>query len=382
MPRYVELLSAAARATRGGWPPSRAGSRRPGVLERRLALVRGQLGRGREGRCHNGAVSEQHTPAPGGSVGCPGAAASSRPPRRPEPSAPRKRGLGGGVLLAGALIFKFGAKLKALLLLLPKLKLFTTSASMLVSIAAYSLIWGWTFALGFVLLLLVHEMGHVIQLRREGVEPAPAVHPPWAPSSAPSRWAATPWPRRVGLAGPVLGSLGAAALGPVALATDNDFWFALAFTGFFLNLFNLLPVVPLDGGRAFAAMAPWMWFVGLFAVVVLCFVAPNPILLLIALFSGLETWRRWRERRKADATTRAYYAVRPAPLAVGADLPGARRAARGGDGSHVRRALARRRLSGPRSAVHPAQRPLHVALRLARADRLALVEAVLAARSA
>ena len=86
----------------------------------------------------------------------------------------------------------------------------------------------------------------------------------------------------------MLGSLGAAALVPVALATDNDFWFALAFTGFFLNLFNLLPVVPLDGGRAFAAMAPWMWFVGLFAVVVLCFVAPNPILLLIALFAGLE----------------------------------------------------------------------------------------------
>ena len=105
----------------------------------------------------------------------------------------------------------------------------------------------------------------------------------------------------------MLGSLGAAALVPVALATDNDFWFALAFTGFFLNLFNLLPVVPLDGGRAFAAMAPWMWFVGLFAVVVLCFVAPNPIMLLIALFAGLETWRRWRERRKADATTRAYY---------------------------------------------------------------------------
>ena len=65
----------------------------------------------------------------------------------------------------------------------------------------------------------------------------------------------------------MLGTLGAAALVPVALATDDDFWRALAFTGFFLNLFNLLPVVPLDGGRAIAAMAPWMWFAGLFAVV-------------------------------------------------------------------------------------------------------------------
>jgi Zn-dependent protease len=266
-------------------------------------------------------VSEQHTPAPGSAWLPPAPQPVPAPAPRAEPRAPRKRGLGGGLLLAGALLFKFGAKLKALLLLAPKLKLFTTSASMLVSIAAYSLIWGWTFALGFVLLLLVHEMGHVIQLRREGVEASAPLFIPFlgAVVGARSLGGNALAEARVGLAGPVLGSLGAAALVPVALATDNDFWFALAFTGFFLNLFNLLPVVPLDGGRAFAAMAPWMWFVGMFAVVVLCFVAPNPILLLIALFAGLETWRRWRERRKADATTRAYYDVRPAHrLAVGA----------------------------------------------------------------
>jgi Zn-dependent protease len=263
-------------------------------------------------------VSEQHTPAPAWLPPAPQPVPTPAP--RPEPSAPRKRGLGGGLLLVGVLLFKFGAKLKALLLLLPKLKVFTTSASMLVSIAAYSLIWGWTFALGFVVLLLVHEMGHVIQLRREGVEASAPLFIPFlgAVVGAKSLGGNALAEARVGLAGPVLGSLGAAALVPVALATDNDFWFALAFTGFFLNLFNLLPVVPLDGGRAFAAMAPWMWFVGLFAVVVLCFVAPNPILLLIALFAGLETWRRWRERRRADETTRAYYAVRPAHrLAVG-----------------------------------------------------------------
>ena len=65
----------------------------------------------------------------------------------------------------------------------------------------------------------------------------------------------------------MLGSLAAAALVPIWLATGNEFWRALAFTGFFLNLFNLLPVVPLDGGRAMAAMAPWMWFVGFGAMV-------------------------------------------------------------------------------------------------------------------
>ncbi|MBA3267737.1 MAG: hypothetical protein H0T70_05700, partial [Acidimicrobiia bacterium] len=89
---------------------------------------------------------------------------------QPAQKRPAWKRAGGLLLGAGLLLLKFGAKLKVLLLLLPKLKLFTTSASMLVSIGAYSLIWGWSFALGFVLLLLVHEMGHVIQLRREGIK--------------------------------------------------------------------------------------------------------------------------------------------------------------------------------------------------------------------
>src|SRR5688572_14168590 len=73
-----------------------------------------------------------------------------------------------GPIAAGLVLLV--TKGKAILLLLPKMKIFTTSATMLVSIAAYALIWPWTFALGLVLLLLVHELGHVIQLRREGVE--------------------------------------------------------------------------------------------------------------------------------------------------------------------------------------------------------------------
>ena len=127
---------------------------------------------------------------------------------------------------------------------------------MLVSVAAYSLIWGWKFAVGFVLLIFVHEMGHVLQLRREGIKASAPMFIPffgaviWAKSLGENAAAEA----RVGLAGPMLGSLGAAALIPVAYATGNDLFTALAFTGFFLNLFNLLPVVPLDGGRAMAAL--------------------------------------------------------------------------------------------------------------------------------
>jgi Zn-dependent protease len=204
---------------------------------------------------------------------------------------------------------KFGAKAKALIFLLPKIKLFTTSATMLVSVGAYSFIWGWKFAVGFVLLLLVHEVGHVIQLRREGVKASAPMFIPFlgAVIAARSFGGNALAEARVGLAGPVLGSLGAAALIPLASATGNDLFTALAFTGFLLNLFNLLPVVPLDGGRAMAALSPWMWIVGFGALAALAFAFPNPIILLILLFGAMETWRRWQERKSPAA--QAYYRV-------------------------------------------------------------------------
>jgi len=217
--------------------------------------------------------------------------------------------------LAGplAVLAAAAAKLKGLLLLLPKLKLLTTSGSMLVSVAAYSLIWGWRFAAGFVLLLLVHELGHVIQLRREGLEASAPMFIPFlgAVVAAKSLGDDATAEARVGLAGPVLGSLGAALLIPVWLATGNELWRALAFTGFFLNLFNLLPVVPLDGGRAMAAMAPWMWFAGLAAMAALAIAFPNPIILLILVFAALSTWQRWKARRAGGAEAEAYYRVKP-----------------------------------------------------------------------
>jgi Zn-dependent protease len=238
------------------------------------------------------------------------------PPIAPEdvglpPAEPRS--LWGRILGPLAVLGAFAAKFKGALLLLPKLKLLTTSGSMLVSVAAYSLIWGWKFALGFVLLLLVHELGHVIQLRREGIPASAPMFIPFlgAVVAAKSLGDNALAEARVGLAGPVLGSLGAALLIPVWQATGDEFWAALAFTGLFLNLFNLLPVVPLDGGRAMAAMAPWMWGVGLAAMVALAIAFPNPIILIILLFAGMETWRRWKARRAGGEAEAAYYRVAP-----------------------------------------------------------------------
>jgi Zn-dependent protease len=231
-------------------------------------------------------------------------------PPAPEPERSRLRRLGGSLVVGLIMLVKWG---KAALLLLPKAKLLTTSGSMLVSVGAYSLIWGWRFAAGFVALLFVHEMGHYIQLRREGVKPSGMLFIPFLGAAVGTRslGGSALAEARVGLAGPILGSLATAALLPIAASSGDDFWRALAFTGFFLNLFNLLPVVPLDGGRAMAAMAPWMWFVGFAAVAVLCVVAPNPILLLILVLGGFSTYHRWKSRKAGLDGNADYYRVRP-----------------------------------------------------------------------
>jgi Zn-dependent protease len=223
-------------------------------------------------------------------------------PRAPDPK-PAWRRAWGAILAAGLILLKLGAKAKGLFLILPKLKILTTSGTMLVSIAAYALIWGWKFAVGFVLLLLVHEMGHVIQLRREGIDAGAPMFIPFlgalvAMKDMPKDAAAE---ARVGLAGPVLGSI--ASLVPLAIhaAGGSDLFLALAYVGFLLNLFNLLPVLPLDGGRAMAALSPWMWFVGYGLLVAATVAFPNPVMLLILLLGGMETWRRWQARKTPEA---------------------------------------------------------------------------------
>jgi Zn-dependent protease len=236
------------------------------------------------------------------------------------PGSGRSRGLLkriGGVAVAVALILaKLGGKAKLILVALPKLKLFSTSASMLVSIVAYQLIFGWTFAVGFVLLLLLHELGHVIQLRREGVEASAPMFIPFlgAVISAKSLGGNAAAEARVGLAGPILGSIATLVPLGIWLATGSDFWRALAYIGFFLNLFNLLPVLPLDGGRAMAALSPYVWAVGFAGLIALTFFFPNPILLLVLLFGGIETWRRWKQRNTPEG--RAYNRVAPRTRAL------------------------------------------------------------------
>jgi Zn-dependent protease len=246
--------------------------------------------------------------APGGSAGGDPFGAS----RHSRIQSLRKR-IGGMLAAIVALIAKFFTAIKGLLLLLPKVKLLTTTGTALVSVAAYSLFFGWEFAAGFVLLLFVHEMGHVFQLRREGISASAPMFIPFLGAAVFSKSLGDNAlaEARVGLAGPILGTLGAAACLALAEALNSDLLRALAYVAFFLNLINLIPVVPFDGGRAMAAMAPWMWFLGLGALVALLLITGNPFLLIFLLLGFLETRRRWKQRKTRSLEQAAYYRVAP-----------------------------------------------------------------------
>src|SRR5947209_970131 len=201
---------------------------------------------------------------------------------------------------------------------------------MLVSIAAYGLIWGLPFAAGFVLLLLIHETGHAIELRRKGIRASAPMFIPFlgAVISARSLGENALAEAQVGLAGPILGSLGAVACIPLWHATGNDLFRALAFTGFFLNLFNLIPVSPFDGGRAMAAMSPRLWLAGVAVMVVAGLALHNVFVLVFALIGASSSWQRWKSIRAGGEPAAAYYRVRPLDrVLVGRRLHLARRAA-------------------------------------------------------
>jgi len=207
--------------------------------------------------------------------------------------------------VVGLLLVKF----KGLALLLLKVKFLGTALTMLVSIGAYALLFPVWFAVGIVVLIWVHEMGHVLQLKREGIEASAPMFIPFigafvAMKQMPKDALAE---ARVGLAGPVLGTLaGIATLGLYA-ATQNPVFLGLAYFNFIINLFNLAPLLPLDGGRAVGAMSPVFQFLGLVTMVGLFFVAP--IMVFIALLGLPELWHRWKTRHTPEG--RAYYDIAP-----------------------------------------------------------------------
>lgn len=195
----------------------------------------------------------------------------------------------------GVLALLVFGKLKWLLAGLKFMK-FTTLISMVASVGAYSLFFGWKFALGFVLLIFVHEMGHALALRQQGIPAgAPVFIPFMGAVIAMKGRPRDAWVEAVvGIGGPLLGTLGAIVALGVAAATGSSLWYALASTGFLLNLFNMIPISPLDGGRIVGAISRGLWAVGYLLGVPLFITTGSPILGLILLVGLFTLYRMWK----------------------------------------------------------------------------------------
>jgi Zn-dependent protease len=130
-----------------------------------------------------------------------------------------------------------------------------------VAVGGYALIWGWPFGLGFVLLILVHELGHYVEAKRQGLNPQIPVFIPFLGAYV-RHTRGNPWQTtRVAIAGPILGGAGAFACYLAAESSSSDLLMALAYFGFVLNLFNLLPFGIFDGGAVWRSTR-WLWYGG------------------------------------------------------------------------------------------------------------------------
>jgi len=213
---------------------------------------------------------------------------------KPAPSSThRTRNSALGVLGAG-LVFLAG-KLKFLGLLASVLK-FKTLGTMLLSVLLYATEWGWVFAVGFVLLIFVHEFGHALVLRREGIPAGAPVFIPFLGAFIAMRGR----PRdayveaKVAIGGPIAGSLAAWAVLGAGLALGQPMLVTLGHAGILLNLFNLIPVSPLDGGRIAGAFSRAFWIGGYGLGVFALAVTRSPLLLLVLVVGLFTLWQRWR----------------------------------------------------------------------------------------
>ncbi|HEY7982611.1 MAG TPA: site-2 protease family protein [Ktedonobacterales bacterium] len=219
--------------------------------------------------------------------------------RQSEAGQGRRGGRGGTAVGVGSAVVAGASKFA----LIAKFALPLVSA--LASVGAYALLFGWQFGIGLVALLFVHEMGHVLVIRAKGL---PASLPVFIPLLG-----AAVFMRRmplnvkdeaeIAIAGPLTGSVAAAMCYALYQQNGHGLWLSLAYVGFFLNLFNLIPVSPLDGGRVAGAISRWIWPVGIVALVVLFFYTHSFVILIVGWLGFFQTIARFRQ----SAMGNSYY---------------------------------------------------------------------------
>jgi Zn-dependent protease len=202
-----------------------------------------------------------------------------------------------------ALLLLLASKLKWVLAIFKFAKL-STLISMLISFGAYAMIYGWKFGMALIYLLFVHEMGHLVAAKRKGIPTSPAVFIPFMgavvgmkelPKNAKDE-------AYIAYAGPLFGLLSFLPAVPLYLWTHDPFWGMIVGLGALLNLFNLLPVSPLDGGRIVTVLSTKIWFIGLLALIPLIIIDPSAILVLIFIIGFITWWQRVRENYELAVT--------------------------------------------------------------------------------
>lgn len=248
---------------------------------------------------------------------------SESPPLRGDPNDGQKTGFRrviGFLVAAGVLILNFGGKLK--FIIAPLLKFFPvilkSGGTMLLTIGVYTAMWGWKFAVGFVLLIFVHELGHLVAAKQFNLPVGAPVFIPFmgafialkeAPKNA--------WIEAcVGIGGPLLGTAGALVCHGIGLVFDAPLFVALAWVGYWLNLFNLTPIGYLDGGRIVTALSPWLWIPGLAIVGWMAWTRPNIIIWLVLLMSLPRVFSLFRQ--KTDDEKRYFEVTRSQRWGMGA----------------------------------------------------------------
>jgi Zn-dependent protease len=230
------------------------------------------------------------------------------PPQSPYHSSPQPRrsnnaaaGWLAGLGTAALAFFKYGG------LLLLKIPALATAFSALVSLGFYSLAFGPLTAVGLVTMLFVHEMGHVVEIRRQGMQATAPIFIPFLGAAIFQRSHPTTAVKQaqIGIAGPIAGTIGATAAFFLYLATGQQVLLLTALIGFGLNLLNLIPVWQLDGSWILAPVSKWV-YVGGYALVVLAILWLHSILLiLIAVFGLSSLVQRFRQAQSP------YYASVP-----------------------------------------------------------------------
>src|SRR5216684_1428093 len=219
----------------------------------------------------------------------------------PAPSRRTSGGIGAGLLAALAAAWAYG---KYALLFLVKFKAFGTLISLLISFGGYALFWGPWFAAALIVMIFVHEMGHVVEIRRQGMQATAPIFIPFLGAAIFQRSHPTDALKQaqIGIAGPIAGTIGATAALALYGSTHSEVLLLAAWLGFFLNLFNLIPVWQLDGAWIVAPVSKWVQVAGYAVVAALALLHFVSIFLIVIAVLGIPTLiQRFRSDDGLDA---------------------------------------------------------------------------------